>query len=301
MDEGPLVSVVIPTWNRRDLIRQAIGSVAAQTFDCWELIVVDDGSTDDTAAMVKAMNDARIRLIELDHSGVVGHLRNVGAAAAGAPWIAFLDSDDLWLPDKLQVQLGALKASAAGWCYGACEMLAPGGEVTPIRAGQFLPLSGDILEDLLSDRTGAYVGTLVVRRDLFQKVGGFDESLANREDLDFELRLAAIAEAVAVAEAVTRVREHEGRRTRELSFPHERTALVYERFRKRFPKGQAAMLARNKEATLLAQAGAQRIERRHFAKAARLMFRAMALGAPRAFWLRSAAGGLRRAMVRTRG
>jgi GT2 family glycosyltransferase len=163
-----------------------------------------------------------------------------------------------------------------------------------------LPLSGNILHGLLADRTGAYIGTLVVRRDVFEKVGGFDESLANREDLDFELRLAAIAEAVAVAEVVTRVREHEGRRTRELSFPHERTALVYERFRKRFPGGRAAILARKKEASVLTQAGAQRIERRHFAKGAHLMLRALALGAALPFWLRSAAGGLRRAMVKTR-
>lgn len=300
MDEGPLVSVVIPTWNRRDLVRQAIASVAAQSRGDWELIVVDDGSTDGTGAMIEEMNDARIRVIELGHSGSVGHLRNVGAQAASAHWIAFLDSDDLWLPDKLKLQLDALGASGAAWCYGACELLRAGGEVTPIRAGQFMPLSGDILHDLLAERTGAYIGTLVVRRDLFEKAGGFDESLANREDLDFELRLAAIAEAVAVAEVVTRVREHEGRRTRDLSFPHERTALVFERFRKRFPHGHAATLARKKEAALLAQAGAQRIERRHFAKGAGLLLRALTLGAPPLFWLRSAGGGLRRAVAKNR-
>ena len=298
MGEKPLVSVVIPTWNRRDLVRQAIGSVVAQSRGDWELIVVDDGSTDGTAPMIEAMNEPRVRIIELDHGGSVGHLRNVGAQAATAPWLAFLDSDDLWLPGKLQLQLDALEASGAGWCYGACELLAPSGDVTPIRAGQFLPLSGDILDDLLAGRTGAYIGTLVVRRELFEKVGGFEESLANREDFDFELRLAAIAEAVAVPEVVTRVREHEGRRTGDLAFPHERTALVYERFRKRFPGAHAATLARKKEATLLAKAGAQRIERHHFAKGASLLLRALALGAPPLFWLRSAAGGLRRAMVK---
>ena len=296
MGERPLVSIVIPTWNRRDLVRQAVGSVIAQTCGNWELIVVDDGSTDGTAAMISAMNDPRIRVIEIARGSMVGHLRNVGAQEGTATWIAFLDSDDLWLPGKLQLQLDALEASGAGWCYGPCELLRPGGEATPIRAGQFLPLSGDILHDLLADRTGAYIGTLVVRRELFEKVGGFDESLANREDLDFELRLAAVADAVAVAEVVTRVREHEGRRTRDLSFPHERTALVYQRFRKRFPRSHAAILARKKEASVLTQAGAQRIERRHFAKGANLMLRALALGAPPLFWLRSAAGGLRRAV-----
>lgn len=300
MGERPLVSVVIPTWNRRDLVSQAIASVAAQSRDNWELIVVDDGSTDGTAASVKATSDRRIRVIETEHSGNVGRLRNIGAAASTAPWIAFLDSDDLWLPHKLEIQLHALEAGGAGWCYGACELLGPGGEVTPIRAGQFLPLSGDILDDLLSDRTGAYIGTVVVRRDLFEKVGGFDESVASPEDLDFELRLAAIAEAVAVADVVTRVREHDGRRTHELSFPHESTALVLERFRKRFPAGRAATLARRKEASLLTQAGAQRIERRHFAKGANLLLRALALGAPPLFWLRSAAGGFRRALAKVR-
>jgi glycosyltransferase involved in cell wall biosynthesis len=301
MAEKVLVSVVIPTWNRRDLVCEAVRSVIAQSQADWELIVVDDGSSDGTAAAVEAMNDPRVRMIQLDHSGKVGHLRNAGAQAASARWIAFLDSDDLWLAGKLQIQLDALEASGAGWCYGACELLGPSGEVAPIRAGQFLPLSGDILDDLLTGRTGAYIGTLVVRRDLFDKAGGFDESLANREDLDFELRLAAIAEAVAVPEVVTRVREHEGRRTGDLSFPHERTAIVFNRFRKRFPRGHAARLARRQEAALLTQAGAQRIERHHFAKGASLLLRALALGAPPLFWLRSAAAGLRRAIVNRRG
>ncbi|HET9811661.1 MAG TPA: glycosyltransferase [Sphingomicrobium sp.] len=297
MGTPPLVTVVIPTWNRLELLQEAIASVVAQTCPNWELIVVDDGSTDGTPAHLRAISDPRIRAIAVDRLGKVGHLRNIGAAAGTAGWIAFLDSDDLWMPDKLEIQLEALEASGADWCYGQCELLNPNGETLPIRAGRFRPISGKIVDDLLADRTGAYIGTVLVRRDLFESLGGFDESLPNREDLDFELRLAAGAKAVAVSRIVTRVREHEGRRTRLLSTPHEESALIFERFRKRHPRGRSERLARRREARLLAEAGAQRIADHQYAKGAHLLLRALMLGVPPGFWVRSAAGGLRKSIA----
>ena len=88
---------MIPTYNRIALLQKAILSVIGQTYDNWELIVVDDGSTDDTARVIRSMEDPRITIIEVPHCGHIGNLRNTGAWAGRGMWIAFLDSDDVRL------------------------------------------------------------------------------------------------------------------------------------------------------------------------------------------------------------
>src|SRR6266446_6353562 len=122
LSETPLVTVVIPTWNRLPLLEEAVASVIVQTHSYWELIVVDDGSTDGTADRLRAFGDRRVRVVVLRHIGNIGRLRNIGAAAGSGEFIAFLDSDDVWLPRKLELQIGALRDSSAGWCYTGFEM-----------------------------------------------------------------------------------------------------------------------------------------------------------------------------------
>src|SRR5437588_8447788 len=100
------------------LIMEAIGSVMAQTYSNWELMVVDDGSTDDTVTAIRAIIDPRIRVIELHHTGHMGILRNTGVEKGFGEWIAFLDSDDTWLPKKLEIQVSALQTTGNRWCYG---------------------------------------------------------------------------------------------------------------------------------------------------------------------------------------
>ncbi|MBO0725797.1 MAG: glycosyltransferase family 2 protein, partial [Blastocatellia bacterium] len=104
----PSVSVIMPTFNRADTISRAIRSVQAQTFDDWELIVVDDGSTDNTVAMIEGC-DARLKLIRQENQGTAG-ARNAGLRASAGRYIAFLDSDDEWLPHHLALCVGFLDA-----------------------------------------------------------------------------------------------------------------------------------------------------------------------------------------------
>lgn len=101
----PLVTIVIPTYNRKELLQKAIASVLSQTYTNRELFIVDDGSLDDTKTLVSLIKDVRIYLIGLDHNGNIAHLRNSGAAAGSGEWIAFLDSDDEWISNKLEIQL----------------------------------------------------------------------------------------------------------------------------------------------------------------------------------------------------
>src|SRR4051812_24472999 len=113
-----LVSIIIPTYNRAAYLGAAIASVRAQTFADWELIVVDDGSTDETAAMLDELSDPRIRVLRIGHSGSESITRNAGLRLAEGEWVAFLDSDDLWVPEKLERQLAQMVAQpACQWSY----------------------------------------------------------------------------------------------------------------------------------------------------------------------------------------
>src|SRR5262245_24174957 len=144
MTQAPLVTVVIPTWNRRDFVRETVKSVIAQTYPHWELIVVDDGSTDGTSEHLNALDEPRLRVLPAPHSGHLGQVRNRGAAAGSGELIAFLDSDDLWLPEKLALQVKALQASGAGWCYSRFDLMDVDGRAMPLDADYFRLLSGDI-------------------------------------------------------------------------------------------------------------------------------------------------------------
>ena len=137
---GPLVTVVIPTRNRSALVQQAIASVEAQTYPNWELVVVDDGSTDGSVDILRSRSHGRLQVISLGNgdanaswSSRVSRARNTGVAAGSGDLIAFLDSDDLWLPRRLELGVEALRSSGARWCYGRMNLIDPSGDPIPLR------------------------------------------------------------------------------------------------------------------------------------------------------------------------
>jgi glycosyltransferase involved in cell wall biosynthesis len=259
----PLVTIVIPTYNRLPLLWSALSSVVAQTYPRWEVVVVDDGSTDGTAAMVREWGDPRVRVVTLAHGGHIGRVRNAGVKAGSGELVAFLDSDDIWLPSKLATQLRAMRESGARWCYTGFEMMDGQQQPIPMRAGVYRPLSGWIVRELLTMQTGVVIDTVVVDRRLLDEIGGFSEhpSLSARDDLELTMRLALRAETVAVAETLVRVREHADRLTAHLSEPFEHTAAAYESFLALRPEPDLAGPARRRHAELLACAAAQRLGR----------------------------------------
>ncbi len=288
----------MPTFNRADLILESVRSVIAQTFSNWELIVVDDGSTDDTIARIEALREPRIAVLRQARTGNVAKLRNLGIAAARGDYVAFLDSDDLWLPEKLEVQLRSLIGKPADWSYAAHTLVNIGGTRMPLRMGRFSPASGRIIRQLLAEETGATIITWLVPRALFDKMGGFDESLALQEDLDFVLRLAEAADAVAVPEVLALAREHPGRKTRSAAGLHRVTAEVFGRAAARLEHPSLRRLARQRQASHLASGAQALIAQGRLVQGSRLLGQALMAGAGLRRSMRAAAAGIWRALRR---
>lgn len=206
----PTVSAIIPTYNRVRYLREAVESVRAQTCRDWELIVVDDGSTDGTADYLTSVNDVRLRIQPTEHCANPGKLRNLAARLASGRYLAFLDSDDVWEPRKLELQVGMLRRyPVCRWSFGAYALIsATGGSVPLPNLRTRGPLVGRVLADLIEPRNPCATPTVIVERGLFDEVGGFDESIWRCEDYDLWLRLAARSPACIVGDPIARIRLH---------------------------------------------------------------------------------------------
>lgn len=196
------ISVVLPTYNRAHLLPRALASVAAQTHPVDEVIVVDDASTDGTREVVVRSTTSNVRYLRHDRNRGGAAARNTGIRAASGDWIAFLDSDDAWLPTKLAVQMRTLaERPEARACTSADVVLRPGRD--PER--RFTGYSDD---DLARSLLHTYVGvtsSFVVARSALEQVGGFDPSLASCQDWDLLLRLVRSHPVVHVQTPLVRI------------------------------------------------------------------------------------------------
>lgn len=180
-----MVSVVVPTYNRSAFLKEAVASVLAQTTRADEVIVVDDGSTDETPSVLEGFGGA-VRCLRRENSGVSA-ARNAGIEAARGEWLAFLDSDDLWRPRKLEVQLAYLSARPD---IKLCQV-----EEIWIRNGKRLnpkkyhEKPSGFCFPLLLERCLVSPSAVMIHREVFEEVGLFDESLPACEDYDLWLRI----------------------------------------------------------------------------------------------------------------
>jgi len=182
----PIVSVIIPTYNRAWVIKDAVDSVLKQDSNNFELIVVDDGSTDTTSEILSAYKED-IRVFTQDNKGVSA-ARNLGVSKAKGEFIAFLDSDDLWLPDKLTAQVDFFKSNPdALICQTEEIWIRDGKRVNPKK--RHMKFSGMIFEQSLP-LCIVSPSAVMMRRNLFKKVGLFDEKLPACEDYDLWLRVS---------------------------------------------------------------------------------------------------------------
>lgn len=218
-----LVSVVMPAYNSGAFIAESIRSVFAQTYGDWELIVVDDGSADDTAAVARSFADAdaRITVVARENGGQAA-ARNTGLELARGDVVAFLDSDDLWLSDKLRLQLDALNDSGADLIFSDGYVFADGEPEREADGFSIVPglTGGAQMFRLLFERNRVATLSVVVRRAALDAVGRFDADrrYQNCEDYDLWLRLArAGASFYGMTEKLMRYRRHAGATTHETS------------------------------------------------------------------------------------
>lgn len=214
----PVVSVIIPTYNRAHLVRRAIHSVLAQTFTDFELIIVDDASPDNTRDVIASFQDARIRYTPLIKNSGLSIARNSGIAVAQGAYIAFLDDDDEWLPEKLskQVQAFETKDPQVGACYTWIKSVHETNQREQIIAPTY---EGFIFEDLLYS-CFANVSSLMVKAECLQKLGAFDSTFRGCEDWDLLLRLAREYQFAVVPEVLSIYWNHDSsdRLTNKYSF-----------------------------------------------------------------------------------
>lgn len=224
----PRVSVVIPAYNAGAFVGAAIDSVLAQTFQDFELTVVDDGSDDDTAAVARD-RDARVRVVQADHGGVSA-ARNAGAAATSSELIAFLDADDLWEPAKLARQVHELERRGdAGACFTAITRV--DADLRPFATTAVTP-SDDYCRDLLlySSIVPSSPSSGLIRRTVFEQVGGFDPRFSQCADWDMLLRLSLCTGFAAVDEPLVRYRQAPGTMSSDIGLLERDTFAVLDAF-----------------------------------------------------------------------
>ena len=191
---GPLASVCIGAYNRKDYIRECVDSALAQTWPNKEIVVVDDASTDGTREILQSYGDS-IRLILRDaNSGVCSVTRNEAAAVAKGKYVALLDSDDVWYPEKLAKQVAFLEANpSVPLCHTLCHVIDERSRVIGVRQSQdVVPPTGMIFERLL-EHCWVTISTVMVRKSLFDEVGWFNPAAPYGymgEDHEFFLRVA---------------------------------------------------------------------------------------------------------------
>jgi glycosyltransferase involved in cell wall biosynthesis len=208
----PLVSVIIPTYNRRETVSRAIESVLDQTYDNLECIVVDDCSTDGTPDLLSSLSvqNSKLRIVSHLHNRHASAARNTGLLAATGDYLAFLDDDDTWLPNKLELQVDLMGATSArvGLVYCWFDVYRGGAVVGTRRP----TLRGNVFKHLLLSQPLGNASTLLVRRDVVDEIGGFDENLPRGNDGDFIRRVAERYEVEVVPEVLVHYfAENEGK------------------------------------------------------------------------------------------
>ena len=208
---APAVSVILPTFNRSEYLREAVASVRAQSFDDWELVIADDGSGAEVRDYLCTLHDPpRVRVLMLEHTGNPPAVRNRALREASGEYVAFLDSDDVWLPEKLHRQLAALRARTdRAWNYTGFTLIDSSGVPLAGAEAKACPaIEGAFLEPLLRGEPLIMQSSVVVRRELLERLGGYDEELRVCGDYELWVRLAQHSEVGLIQTPLLLVRRN---------------------------------------------------------------------------------------------
>ena len=211
------VSVIIPVFNGERFIREAIQSVMDQTYPPLEIIVVDDGSSDKTADIVRHLSGARPILYRRQSNQGAAAARNAGVSLAQGEWIAFLDADDVWYPEKLAIQVEHFKTYPdVPFFYSDMDIIDDEGKVrqqaflTEVLRQRRERAKKDLVSIIFGDRPFPYPSTVVLRKDVFTQSGGFDPAfeLNDHEDFDLFARVALAAPIHFIDQSLVKYRRH---------------------------------------------------------------------------------------------
>ncbi len=208
----PTVSVVIVTFNKSDTLAEAMESVLRQTYRDFEVLVVDDGSTDDTAQTVRPYL-GRVRYLPKPNGGT-GSARNLGIAQANGSIVAFLDGDDLWLPRKLEIQMAAFQREPAILAV-QCSAYCVDARLQQVLEERRCHPSMDTLMDFLLFRNlPAFSSTVAIRKEVFQSIGGFGTDLVILSDWDMACRIARAGTLRSVPDPLVLYRQYPNNQSR---------------------------------------------------------------------------------------
>ncbi len=222
-----LVSVIIPAYNAARTLKATVQSVFEQTAQNFEIIIVDDGSKDDTAAVARSIKDARVKVITQANGGASA-ARNAGIEAAQGEYVAMLDADDLWMPHKLERQLAVLNSEE---------------EVNAVQSGVYFvndnlevisvqpcfESKDALLETLLFQNLPGLMSTLIVKRSVFDKIGCLNTKLIILEDWELAIRLSRYCNFKSIEEPLALYRQFPGNRSKDLSIHIEPGYLILEK------------------------------------------------------------------------
>lgn len=218
---SPYVSVLIITYNRERLLDNAIQSVLDQTYKNYELVIIDDGSTDDTEKLVKSIKtDRNIKYYRLKHSGHIAKVRNYGLKKCTGELIAFLDSDDVWLPERLETQIPAFQASEIGFAFCNVHIQENHSDLRYSLYDENLLNSmssfnrTDMLEGIIYNKLQVYSSSLIARKSAIEEMGLFSE---NRSIMDMHLigKLASTYDADISDLNLVTIVKHSGNSTKQ--------------------------------------------------------------------------------------
>lgn len=204
-----LVSVIISTYNRSEYLLRSVKSVLAQTYENFELLIIDDASTDETTDVINSFLDPRIRYIRHERNKGGPAARNTGIENSKGELIAFLDDDDEWMPEKLQKQVDLLSHAPAnvGLVYCGLLVIGPDGQTIVHKDIPFL--QGSVYEYLLRGSGIGTVSRVLVRRSCFDKAGFFDEQLKSCQDWDMWLRVARLFDVEFIPDVLVKIYQHD--------------------------------------------------------------------------------------------
>jgi glycosyltransferase involved in cell wall biosynthesis len=207
LPDAPLVSIVISTYNRAALIGESIQSVLEQTYTNWEMIIVDDGSSDNTREIVQGFKDERISFYYVEHSGLLGKVRNIGLRKAIGDLIAFQDSDDLWRPDKLEYQIRLLKQyPKAAYVLSNNNQFGSSAIQTPEYDAVYV---GNLFLPMMKEARFHFCGTsLIFNREVFREIGFLEESIPMMREIHFFFRMSQRFTGIFTNERLVNVRRH---------------------------------------------------------------------------------------------